>query len=80
MVDKSVTKWAASQLFDVVGFSDKLTAEFCVAAAGSAKSPDDLISVLSSQGTLKDTPYILGFSFNLQGSKAIPHRFMGQVP
>ena len=41
----------------------RVVAEFCVAAAGSARSPDDLLSVLCAQGTLKNTPYDDHFLF-----------------
>jgi hypothetical protein len=57
----SVSQWVADKLHDLVGYSDKVVAEFIVDSARKATSPAALLSLLTDTDTIENTPksYVL---------------------
>jgi hypothetical protein len=51
----SVNQWVADKLHDLVGYSDKVVAEFIVDSARKAASPAALLTLLTDTDTIQNT-------------------------
>lgn len=61
----SVADWVYDQLHDLVGFSEKIVAEFMVCLAEKSKSPDDLLKQIRENQTIEVNSNVVRFANEL---------------
>lgn len=61
----SVADWVFDQLHDIVGFSEKIVAEFMVCLAEKSKSPDDLLKQIRENQTIEVNSNVVRFAHEL---------------
>lgn len=74
----SVADWVYDQLHDLVGFSEKIVAEFMVCLAEKSKSPDDLLKQIRENQTIEVNSNVVRFANELW--QKVPHKPVGEKP
>eukprot|EP00038_Savillea_parva_P019455 m.27593 g.27593 ORF g.27593 m.27593 type:complete len:1068 (-) comp4427_c0_seq1:179-3382(-) len=60
-----VNRWVSDQLHSIVGYSDKVVAQYIIAAAKKSTSPEALLFSLSSSGTIESNSATRAFTAQL---------------
>lgn len=71
----SVADWVYDELHDIVGFSEKIVAEFLVCLAEKSKSPEDLLRQISENQTIEINSNVVKFARELW-SKVVTEKLM----
>ena len=73
-----VVTWVGDQLYEILGLSDRYTAEFLVGLAKKSSSLDGFVSQLESTGTLTIDHKTRAFASELWGR--VPHKAVVEKP
>lgn len=73
-----VTSWVGDQLYDLLGLSDRHTAEFLVGLAKKSPSLDNFVDQLENTGALTIDDKTRNFAVELW--EKVPHRVMAEKP